>query len=191
MAVQKINELNLHTKPDETNNDYVSWDEYITDNFEKTKEVVDNNADELINLQKKNSTNETNITKIEEDLENIKKKDTEQDESINQIEEEQTTQNTNIDNLTKQTEELKQENALLKSQIPKEQASGEYIQLNDSSNMPYEDFKINGKSEQETREGYNLLNVPEEFTVGGGDNSTKSFVVDIEAGEYTIKIRKC
>ncbi len=42
------------------------------------------------------------------------------------------------------------------------QVSGEYIQLNDSSNMPYEDFKINGKSEQETREEIPMQETDEE-----------------------------
>ncbi len=42
------------------------------------------------------------------------------------------------------------------------QASGEYIQLNDSSNMPYIDFKIYGKSEQETREEIPMQETDEE-----------------------------
>lgn len=43
----------------------------------------------------------------------------------------------------------------LKKQIPKGQVTGENISLNDSSDLPYEDFKINGKSEQKIRDDKN------------------------------------
>ena len=74
-------------------------------------------------------------------------------------------QNTNIQNNAKGLEELQQENIKLKeklekqnSQIPTGQASGENITINDSSDLPFEKFKITGNSKQETRSGKNLTN---------------------------------
>ena len=67
------------------------------------------------------------------------------------IKEEQTEQNTKILNLSK-------ENELLKSQIPNGQANGNPIHLTDSSNMSLS-YRLNGGSRQESRSGYNKLNL--------------------------------
>lgn len=73
------------------------------------------------------------------------------------IKAEQTEQNTNIEANANEIEAIKQENALLRSQIPQGQAEGEYITLKDSSNLPFDEFKIEENSKQATRSGRNFL----------------------------------
>lgn len=65
------------------------------------------------------------------------------------------------DTMFTELEQVKEENKQLRQDLnglPKGQASGESIDLNDSAEMRCE-LKISGNSEQETREGYNLLNL--------------------------------
>ena len=91
----------------------------------------------------------------------ISKEQTTQNNKLTSIE----TKNTNQDNLI---EKLQQENAKLKSQIPTGKEVGEDITLTDSSNMPFNKFIVRGKSEQETREGRNILpNNAESQTING------------------------
>lgn len=128
--------------------------------------------------------NEKN-TNYDEEIKNIKDKNTEQDTSINQIKEEQLTQNTDIDNLEKKANKLEEENELLRNQIPIGQATGENISLNDSSNLPYKKLVIEGKSEQETREGYNLLKDNYILTPGGETPPT----VEIQRGDTPMGLK--
>lgn len=139
MPVKKIESLSKHQSP-ATNTNPFDVENYLNANWDKIKDTVDNNADELINLQGDNTANK-------QDISNIKK--------------EQIVQNENISKLQEENTKLKLENSLLSSQIPVGQASGEYIILNDSSNMPIEEFKIIGKSQQETRSGKNIANLQE------------------------------
>ena len=95
------------------------------------------------------------------------------DEAINdnkyddtKIKEEQEKQNKSIeknaenieDNAT-DIQDLKAENANLRAQIPTGTASGEEISLQDSAEMELIEFGLQGNSKQETREGYNLIDV--------------------------------
>ena len=73
------------------------------------------------------------------------------DTVVGEIQEEQTKQNKDI-------QSLQEDNAKLKAQIPTGQASGEEISLQDSAEMELADFSLQGNSEQERREGYNLAN---------------------------------
>lgn len=139
MPVKKIESSNKHQSP-ATNTNPFDVENYLNANWDRIKNVVDNNADELINLQGDNTANK-------QDISNIKK--------------EQIVQNENISKLQEENTKLKLENSLLGFQIPTGQASGEYIILNDSSNMPFEEFKIIGKSQQETRSGKNIANLQE------------------------------
>lgn len=84
------------------------------------------------------------------------------------IKAEQTEQNTNIEANANEIEAIKQENALLRSQIPQGSAEGEYITLKDSSNLPFDEFKIEGNSEQATRDGRNLYNYADARMISEG-----------------------
>ena len=84
---------------------------------------------------------------------------------------------------------IKKENSLLKSQIPEGHASGNSIHLEDSSNMDFE-CKLRSESRQETTEGYNLLNVENDFKVTNLE-ANKVVEINLKADvTYTIKCDK-
>lgn len=98
-------------------------------------------------------------------LESLEKVDSTTNETITAIQEEQTTQNENIEknaegiaqnkkDVDEELTKLKEENSLLKSQIPQGTASGNNIHLEDSSNMDFA-WKLRCGSWQETRSGKN------------------------------------
>ena len=106
---------------------------------------------------------------VNEKLESLEKVDSTTNETITAIQEEQTTQNENIEknaegiaqnkkDVDEELTKIKEENSLLKSQIPTGTASGNNIHLEDSSNMDFE-WKLRGGSWQATRSGKNVINV--------------------------------
>ncbi len=71
MAVKKIGTLNKHENP-ATNENQFDIENYMNVNWDKIKEVVDNNADELTTTQGKVTTLETDNTKNKQDISDIK-----------------------------------------------------------------------------------------------------------------------
>lgn len=130
-------------------------------------------------------------------LESLEKVDSTTNETITAIQEEQTTQNENIEknaegiaqnkkDVDEELTKIKKENSLLKSQIPEGHASGNNIHLEDSSNMDFE-WKLRCESRQETREGYNLLNVPSNFEITSSQNN-RIVPISLKANTtYTIQ----
>lgn len=114
MSVKKIENFNIHEQP-ESNTDSFGVEAYLNANWEKTKEAVNNNAEELIQSQKDIDANKN-------DIENINSKNKSQDDTI---------------------EALKAENKLIKEQIPSANISGNSIYIEDSSNLDF-DWKIKG-----------------------------------------------
>ena len=100
------------------------------------------------------------------------------------------TNSINIESLQKENAEIKEENSRLKEDLnafPTVNGSGEYVTL-DTADSRFKKFKIIGKSVQETRKGYNILNVPAEYTILSTENS-KVVPISLKANtEYTIKI---
>lgn len=172
MAVKKIEELNIHRDVNSTEQFDVQG--YLNENWDKMQDVVDNNAEELMQAQKDISTlkedNKTNkssidvlkksnetrdgkISKNTEDikiinksLENINTKDKEQDGKI-------TLNKESIKEIQAENERLRED---IKSIATIGEASGENIHLEDSSEARCE-IKICGNHQQDTREGYNQL----------------------------------
>ena len=73
------------------------------------------------------------------------------------------------------------------AEIPviEKEISGDRLYINDSSYNPFVKFKINnGVSKQETRSGYNLLNIPYEIKV---TDCTEIIDINMEAGKYTFR----
>lgn len=65
---------------------------------------------------------------------------------------------------------------------------GENITLNDTADAKFTKFRIEGNSKQETTEGYNLLNVPAEYTILSTE-VYKKVPISLKANHtYTIKI---
>lgn len=182
MAVKKVESFNIHETPAINQNEF-DVETYLNANWEKTKEAVNNNAEELMQAQKDISTlkedNKTNkssidvlkksnetrdgkISKNTEDikiinksLENINTKDKEQDEDIKANKE-------SIEELQAENLEIKAENERLREDIKSiatiGEASGENIHLEDSSNARCE-IEIGGNHQQETRSGKNRINL--------------------------------
>lgn len=68
------------------------------------------------------------------------------------------------------------------------ESQGENITLNDTAEARFKKFGIGGNSSQETREGYNLLNVPAEYTILSTE-AYKKVPISLKANHtYTIKI---
>ena len=168
-----IKKITYEDKVSIQNDESVAVVHKVTDtDMNEVKEVVNNNADELISLQADNTTNKSDIS-------NIKSEQTSQNEYISQLE---------------------AENARLREDLnglPKGQASGESIDLSDSAEMRC-DLKISGNSRQETREGYNklkpnekvtsygLTGTPSEdkLTISGTSTTNPNYLVSL----YTVKI---
>lgn len=147
---------------------------------------------------------------MEEAINNNKFNPKEINDNITKIQEEQTTQNKAIEENTRSIEKnaesieqnttditkLQEDNEKLKAQIPKGQASGEEISLQDSAEMPLVDFFLQGNSKQNTREGYNLANYNttssvSNFEIGdikSGSNYTLSFNIKGTSG-YNLRTK--
>lgn len=177
MAVKKIEELNIHRDVNSTEQFDVQG--YLNENWDKMQDVVDNNAKELMQVQKDISTlkedNKTNKSRIDvleksnetrdgkiskntEDIEAIQGSIKTATETINKKDNEQDEDiKANKESIKKiQAENERLRNDIKSIALPGE-ASGENIHLEDSSDARCE-IKICGNQKQETREGYNLLN---------------------------------
>ena len=166
MAVKKVGSFNIHETPAINQNEF-DVETYLNANWEKTKEAVNNNAEELMQAQKDistlkedNKTNKSSIDVLEKSnetinksLENINTKDKEQDEDIKANKE-------SIEELKAENLEIKVENERLRNDIKSiavvGEESGENIHIEDSSNARCE-IEIGGNQKQDTREGYNQL----------------------------------
>lgn len=132
MSIKKIENLNIHENPS-TNQDEFDIENYLNANWNKIKDVVDNNADELVQMHEEYNKKETEQDK---EIEEIKIKDANQDNLIKQLQEE--------------NKELKEENSLIKEQIPNGNIVGNSIHIEDSSNLEMS-LKLKGGYKQETK----------------------------------------
>lgn len=126
---------NAAAKLDEYNkNDKTKTDAY-NNNASNKEETFNTNA-----ADKQNKFDENASDKLAEYNQNAK-------ELINKVEQVQA-----------ENEALKAENKLIKEQIPSASASGNNIHIEDSGTLDFE-WKIKGGHKQETREGYNLIDI--------------------------------
>lgn len=176
MAVKKIEELNIHRDVNSTEQFDVQG--YLNENWDKMQDVVDNNAEELMQVQKDistlkedNKTNKSNIDVLEksnetrdekisknvEDIEAIQRSIKAATEIINKKDNEQ---DEDIKANKESIKEIQAENERLREDIKSiatiGEASGENIHLEDSSEARCE-IEIGGNQQQDTREGYNQL----------------------------------
>ena len=167
MAVKKIEELNVHRDVNST--EQFDVQDYLNKNWDKMQDVVDNNAEELMQAQKDistlkedNKTNKSSIDVLEKSnetinksLEDIDTKDKKQDEAIKANKE-------SIEELQAENLEIKSENERLRKDIKSiaivGEENGESIHIEDSSDARCE-LEIGGNQQQEIREGYNLLDL--------------------------------
>ena len=192
MAVKKIEELNIHRDVNSTEQFDVQG--YLNENWDKMQDVVDNNAEELMQVQKDISTlkedNKTNkssidvleksnetrdekISKNVEDIEAIQRSIKAATETINKKDNEQ---DEDIKANKESIKEIQAANERLREDIKSiatiGEASGENIHIEDSSNARCE-IEIGGNQKQETREGYNQFKITSTQTQSAGVNITK------------------
>lgn len=187
MAVKKIEELNIHRDVNSTEQFDVQG--YLNENWDKMQDVVDNNAEELMQVQKDISTlkednktnkssidvleksNETRDEKISKNVEDIGiiqetiKSDKESiDKSLENINKKDNEQDEDIKANKETIKEIQAENERLRNDIKSiavvNEVSGENIHIEDSSNARCE-IEIDGNHQQDTREGYNKLDSSE------------------------------
>lgn len=97
-----------------------------------------------------------NWDRIDDNTAEVSKKNIEQDNSISELQEE-------IENLRN-----------ISNIMPSVNSQGENITLNNTAkNVRFRKFKVGGNSEQETREGYNLLNANLPYTTSSSGNTIK------------------
>lgn len=132
----------------------------FTNEYKKKLDTLKNYDDAKVRKQ---------ITSFNERVGNVEEANTEISKNVEVLQEEQTTQNENIEknaediaqnkkDVDEELTKLKEENSLLKSQIPTGTVSGNSIHLEDSSNMDFE-WSLRGGSWQDTRSGKNKLKI--------------------------------
>ena len=175
MAVKKVESFNLHETPAINQNEF-DVETYLNANWGKTKEAVNNNAEELMQAQKDistlkedNKTNKSSIDVLEKSnetinksLEDIDTKDKKQDEDVKANKE-------SIKEIQAENERLRED---IKSIATIGEASGENIHLEDSSEARCE-IEICGNHQQDTREGYNQFKITSTSTKSAGVTITK------------------
>lgn len=149
----------------ETNTDKFDIENYLNGNWDKI---------------------DKNVGEVNTDISNINSKNKEQDTNIKQLQENTETSTNKIAELEKELKEAQED--FYQNSI-RGQASGEYIHVEDSSNCRAK-IGIGGNSEQETREGYNLLqNNLKSQTINGVTvtvNEDKSITFNGKATAYTL-----
>lgn len=192
MAVKKIEELNIHRDVNSTEQFDVQG--YLNENWDKMQDVVDNNAEELMQaqkdistlkednktnkssidvLEKSNETRDGKISKNTEDIEAIQGSIKTATETINKKDNEQdgkiTLNKESIKEIQAENERLRED---VKSVATIGEASGGNIHIEDSSNARCE-LEIGGNQKQETREGYNQFKITSTQTQSAGVTITK------------------
>lgn len=192
MAVKKIEELNIHRDVNSTEQFDVQG--YLNENWDKMQDVVDNNAEELMQaqkdistlkednktnkssidvLEKSNETRDEKISKNTEDIEAIQGSIKTATETINKKDNEQ---DEDIKANKETIKEIQAENERLRNDIKSiavvNEVSGENIHIEDSSDARCE-IEIGGNQQQDAREGYNQFKITSTQTQGAGVTITK------------------
>lgn len=191
-------EVSTNTKPfdlekylNENWNALTEYSQSVNENIEQINKNLDKNADELKNLQKDNTGNKTAI-------EAINKKNTEQDTNIQKNVKDIEANQNNIKALQVENAEVKAENKRLRQDIQASQltgeANGESIDLEDSSEARFNKFAIRGNHKQETREGYNILDLGKKpyneqaSSLNGATVTQKNGILTIDAMNATDSV---
>lgn len=167
---------------------------YLNENWDKMQDVVDNNAEELMQaqkdittlkednktnkssidvLEKSNETRDEKISKNTEDIEAIQGSIKTATETINKKDNEQ---DEDIKANKETIKEIQAENERLRNDIKSiavvNEVSGENIHIEDSSDARCE-IEIGGNHQQDTREGYNQFKITSTSTKSAGVTITK------------------
>ena len=171
MAVKKVNTLNAHENPSANENEF-DVENYMNVNWEKIIDVVDNNADELIQVQGKQTEQSTAINTLDKEI----KLNTDAIEGNKKSIEELTAENTAL------KEELERQKEDNKLNGLTEDNEGEMLHITNTTGARFNSLEIFGNEKQKTREGYNKLeNHLQSQTINGVNiviNSDKSITLN-------------
>jgi len=124
-------------------------DEYNENDADKTKAYNDNT------VLKEKAYNDNATSKTETFNSNVEQKETE----LEKLAEKKINEYNQVSaELTAKVEQVQAENKLIKEQIPSASMSGNSIHVEDSGSLDF-DWKIKSGHKQESREGYNLLDL--------------------------------
>ena len=145
--------------------------------------IKQNNSEQDKRIQ----SNTSKIEAINKNIEAINKKNTEQDTNIQKNAKDIEANQNNIKALQVENAEVKAENERLRSDIESisllGEAEGESIDLDDSSGARFKKFGVGGNHSQETREGYNIVDLTS-FPKGARNGITAT--VDLNKGSITL-----
>ena len=145
---------------------------YYPNNYNSPADIPSDLKKMAESIDKSIQDNNYDDTEIKQDIQELQTKNEEQDEKIETIEAEQESQN----DLLQRTK-----SALINITTEK----SDCIHVEDSSNLTAK-IDVYGTSSQETREGYNLLNVASEFEVTGRSSAV---AISLKPNtDYTIKV---
>ena len=200
MSVLKIETLNKHENP-ATNENKFDIENYMNANWDKIKETVNNNADELSKaqenieeLQKDNETANTDITSLKSRTTVLETDNTTNKQNIQSLQTDNATNKQNIADLQKDLAELtnyddteikediakiQEEQTTQNQKIEKIEDNQIHIETEQSSTINVQDcsnlsakIDVFGSSSQETRSGKNKFNINNFKDVGFVFNGT-------------------
>ncbi len=171
MAVKKVNTLNAHENPSTNENEF-DVENYMNVNWEKIIDVVDNNADELIEAQQTQIIQNSTISNMNNAIEQNSEEIYENANNIIALQAENTA-------LKEELQRQKEDNKL---NGLTEDNEGEMLHITNTTGARFNSLEIFGNEKQETREGYNKLkNHLQSKTINGVDvvvNSDKSITLN-------------
>lgn len=171
MAVKKISTLNAHENPSTNENEF-DIENYMNVNWEKIIDVVDNNADELIEAQEKQEEQSTAIQTLDKEIKLNSDAIEENSKSIEEL----TAENTALKEELERQKEDNRLNGLT------EDNEGELLHITNTTGARFNSLEIFGNEKQKTREGYNKLeNHLQSQTINGVNiviNSDKSITLN-------------
>lgn len=160
MAVKKVNTLNAHENPSANENEF-DVENYMNVNWEKIIDVVDNNADELIEAQEKQEEQSTAIQTLDKEIKLNSDAIEENSKSIEEL----TAENTAL------KEELERQKEDNKLNGLTEDNEGELLHITNTTGARFNSLEIFGNEKQETRSGKNIYGAGSKwFNNIGGTN---------------------
>ena len=160
MAVKKISTLNAHENPSTNENEF-DIENYMNVNWEKIIDVVDNNADELIEAQEKQEEQSTAIQTLDKEIKLNSDAIEENSKSIEEL----TAENTAL------KEELERQKEDNKLNGLTEDNEGELVHIENTTGARFNSLEICGNEKQKTRSGKNIYGAGSKwFNNIGGTN---------------------
>ncbi len=173
MSETKNLKLFKHNEPLETNENQFNIKKALHDNWDKLDEFAGKVNDKVIEMEDNQEQHDTDLQAIKQ---------------------EQQEQNSKIENNTTKNEEQTELLNQIVNILPTAKGEGEYVTLEDTAEMKFKKFEVQGNSKQETRSGKNKFdgNFSQGYDSSGKITSSNQFVcntnlINVEQNKkYTI-----